>query len=315
MCVLATSVICVICILIGVVLPKKLSHVYMLLLFGLALGLYIQGNFVNTDYGVLDGSAINWGRYTKTAIVNTALWGACLFVPLFISAIWPKAVKRGIFFLSLGLVASQLLSLCILGMTSNIGRNTEQDRYLSTEGLHETGKENVIIFVLDHFDDRYFETILEREPSFVDPLTGFTYFDNCTGMYPKTKGAMPYLLTGAVYKNEKPYEDYVRDAFSSTKYYQILKENGYDIGLYTQEQFVYEDIEDLLETMNQQRAGSSPTLAWRHHCISSRHSDIFLTSLSDLSGSTVENLMNGKHQAKNLPMNPLSLITYLIIKP
>ena len=43
----------------GLLLPPKLKEVYCCLLLGITLALYIQGNYVTTNYGVLDGEGID----------------------------------------------------------------------------------------------------------------------------------------------------------------------------------------------------------------------------------------------------------------
>ena len=44
-------------------------------LFGCGLALYIQGNFILTEYGLLDGSTINWSEYKWEGVIS-----ACLFL-------------------------------------------------------------------------------------------------------------------------------------------------------------------------------------------------------------------------------------------
>ena len=43
-------------------------------LFVIGLALYIQGNYANIDYGVLDGREIVWGEYLVYAILDSAGW-------------------------------------------------------------------------------------------------------------------------------------------------------------------------------------------------------------------------------------------------
>lgn len=42
-------------ILIGLIVPKKICNIYAAVIFGGALAAYVQGNFLNPDFGVLNG--------------------------------------------------------------------------------------------------------------------------------------------------------------------------------------------------------------------------------------------------------------------
>ena len=56
---------------IGMFLKGKAYSIYTALIFVFALCFYIQGNYLNSSYGVLDGKTIDWSSYSNYAIVNT----------------------------------------------------------------------------------------------------------------------------------------------------------------------------------------------------------------------------------------------------
>lgn len=232
MCLLCGVLLFIVALGIGILLPKRATNYYGAVLFGISLGLYLQGNFVPTDYGVLDGREINWDDYQVTAIVNTGLWVICIVGPIIFQKLKPLVAR--ILPMASGLIiAMQVVTIGILLATNNFGVN-DTAGYLSDEGINTvSSKENVIVFVLDTFDQEYFRNIYANDPDFLSPLDGFTYFDNATGMYPTTKGALPYILTGQIYENEQPYSSYIEEAYHKTDYYETLISAGYDIGIYT----------------------------------------------------------------------------------
>ena len=233
LCLLCGVIVFVVCSAIGLLLPARVSHYYGAVLFGLSLGLYIQGNFVPTDYGVLDGSEIDWDNYRVTAVINTALWIICIGAPVVFAHLRSILAKQILPIASILIAAMQVVTVGILLVTNNFGANDVKG-YLSDQGLNTvSSKENVVVFILDTFDQDYFDEIYSSDPDFLQPLDGFTYFDNFTGMYPTTKGSLPYILTGQVYQNEQPYMDYVEEAYRNTDFYSDLLSAGYDIGLYT----------------------------------------------------------------------------------
>jgi hypothetical protein len=57
------------------------------LTIGLTLAAWLQANFLNVDYGVLNGLTINWQNYTKLAVTNTAIWLAVIALPVVVRLI------------------------------------------------------------------------------------------------------------------------------------------------------------------------------------------------------------------------------------
>lgn len=238
LCLLCGVILFVVLSGIGLLLPESIVNYYIAVLFGISIGLYIQGNFVPTDYGVLDGRAINWDDYRLTGILNTTLWFFCIAVPIVMQKMKPKLTKQLIRVASCILMAMQVVTVGILLVTNHFGVKNITG-YLSDQGINTvSSQENVIVFVLDTFDQVYFDEIRSTDPDFLSPLDGFTYFDNVTGMYPTTKGALPYILTGQIYKNEQPYDNYIEEAYQKTDYYKDLISDGYDIGIYTSSVFL-----------------------------------------------------------------------------
>ena len=246
MCLLCGIVIFAVCIGIGLILPRKIVRYYSAVIFGIALGMYIQGNFVPTDYGILDGREIDWAAYQGTAVINTLIWAGCILIPILLTwkkAAWAKSL------LSLGaaaVTAMQVTALVILLATNQFGVN-ETEGYLSNRDLDKVSSdENVVIFVLDTFDQEYFDAIYESEPEFLEPLDGFTYFSNATGMYSTTKGSLPYIMTGQIYRNEQPHPEFIKQAFETIDTYHKLKEAGFEIILYTDRRYVYDSADSPL---------------------------------------------------------------------
>lgn len=223
---------------IGLLLPDGIVDYYIAVLFGISIGLYIQGNFVPTDYGVLDGRAIHWDGYWLTGILNTVLWVFCIVVPVVLQKVKPRFTKQMLRAASCIIMAMQLFTVGILLVANDFGVK-KTTGYVSDQGINTvSSQENVIVFLLDAFDQVYFDDIRSTDPDFLSPLDGFTYFDNATGMYPTTKGSLPYILTGQIYRNEQPYDNYIEEAYRKTGYYDNLISGGYDIGIYTSNVFM-----------------------------------------------------------------------------
>ena len=80
---------------------------------------------------------------------------------------------------------------------------------------------------------------MAKEPAIMEQLKDFTFYPDTTSVYGFTRYSLPQILTGKVFYNDVPYEEYFIDAWSETPYYKILEKNNYDIGLYTEGKYVY----------------------------------------------------------------------------
>lgn len=232
----------VIIFLCGTIIPSsRLRSIYCCILLGLCIALYIQGNYVLTDYGVLDGREIAWEQYRFTAIWDTALWLVCLTIPFAIMR-FSRIYKKVFIYITGAITLVQMVSLVVVCMTANLSGYQSGDYYLSKKNLYTVSSgENIVVFVLDTYDQRVFDDILKNDPNFFKPLDGFTYFRNMTCAYPTTQASLPYILTGQYYENEQEYTDYINEAFSNCTYFEAMKNADYSLDLYTNDFWVSDD--------------------------------------------------------------------------
>ena len=236
---------------IALILPKRFRSGYGALLFIITIGLYLQGNYLNISYGVLDGNAIDWSSYGTYAVLDTAFW-----IALFCGSalLWKKkcAIFRIIqIYGSLFIIAMQLLTLSYLILSSSAWTTKITDHYLSTEGMYEIAEQdNVIIFVLDAFHQPILESLMEEFPEKYDSLfADFTQFSNASTGGHSTWAGMPAMITGAPYQGGVVYADYIQQEFDANGLYSALKEQNYDVGLYTDHSYVPKDSRGLIDNM------------------------------------------------------------------
>lgn len=222
--------------LIGLAIRRislKAFYVYAALSCGLGTAFYIQGNYIPFEYGILNGSSIDWAAYSHLVYISTAMWIVCLCAPI-IYILFRRSCKI-LTYISIGLILVQSVALLGMVLVEAFPQNTASNSYISEKGLYEVSEEeNVVIFVLDSFDSEYIDEIYNSSPEYLDFLDGFTCFTNMVGSYPNTKGALPYILTRQYYKNEVPYLEYIETAWEeSAEYYQELVNKKYDINVYS----------------------------------------------------------------------------------
>lgn len=134
----------------------------------------------------------------------------------------------------------------------NFGETTEEittcitedgtERVLSYDKISEfSANKNVIVFVVDRFDSRYMDLALKETPGVFSNLEGFTYFSDHISLYGRTFPSITYMVTGCENDFSLSREDYFRKAYSDSAFLNVLKDNNYDIKVYTDSYYSYKD--------------------------------------------------------------------------
>lgn len=269
-----------VCALCGVVVPmvlwllgrcipsQRVREWYVCLLFGLTLALYVQGNYLSvfTDYGTLNGENVDWNAYGFTAIWNTIAWFLCIVLPFVIRRL-VKGWKKVLLFLSLAVTGMQALALGSMLVRDGLERGPEERDYsLTYKDMFELSEdENFIVFILDHYDAKDFTDLLENHPKLKEEtFSNFVYYPDTVCSSARTPLALPNILTGQPYITEEPQSEYLAHSFESAPLYPALEEAGYDIGIYTQSEFVSPVMADRVVNMTDggKQIGSWPKFAY-----------------------------------------------------
>lgn len=220
---------------IGLLLRGKLRDLFSALLFIATLCLYIQGNYLNINYGLLDGKSIDWSAYSTYAVINTLCWVVAVVLLLLFRKKKPQLFQRLARTAALFVMMVQVLTLGVLFIGTNVLKEKEGSQ-LSTNHMTELGsKDNIVIFVLDTFDDPLMDSLMETDGDYYRSVfTDFTRFTDCAAGGATTAAAMPIIITGEYYKGGMSYSEYVNTSFNADGLYDALKERNYSIGLYTE---------------------------------------------------------------------------------
>lgn len=232
---------------IGLLLRGKLRSLFSALLFIMTLCLYIQGNYLNISYGVLDGKSIEWSAYTKYAVINTLCWGVAMVLLLLLRRKKPQQFQRLARCATLFVVFVQILTLGVLFIGADVLKE-DDGRQLTVDHMTELGnKDNIVIFVLDTFDDPLMDSLMESDGEYYQSaFTDFTRFTDCAAGGATTAAAMPIIITGEYYKNGMSYSGYVDSSFNTDGLYDALKAQNYSIGLYTEPVYVGDSASDFV---------------------------------------------------------------------
>lgn len=250
--------------LLMTVVPKKIIHVGMCcLLFALALGLFVQGNYMNIDYGsgVLDGSEIAWKDYTTYGALTSAVWAACLAFPFALFMVFRNNWRRVLMVISLGLVIAQGVNLAVM-LNDNSGSLNKITYEVTTDGIYELSEdENTIVFVLDSFDDEYLSKIKKSYPDYKERLSGFTEYSNTLATGSGASLALPSLLTGEVYTRDESYTEYIDHIWSGDTVYSKLNDNGVDTRVFAQTEYFGDNANNYINNIIDHTDGLSASLS------------------------------------------------------
>ena len=250
-------------VLIGCVLPEKARRIYIKLLFGVALALYVQGTYINIDYGVLDGREIDWSQYNGYALWSSAVWVACIALPFILDLIPPvkKHMER-----ILTVAAAFLLVIQVPAMVVDlINYKPKQggEITVTTNGMYELSKkENIIMILFDTMDDEYFESFIGTHPDYVENLDGFVHYDNMLASGARTIEAVPSMLTGVPFIRQTTYSSYIESVWTDDTPLAAMDEAGYDVRCYTNSMYFGPEAGTYIHNIisSRQKVGSFATL-------------------------------------------------------
>jgi len=190
--------------------------------FVLGCLLWLQGNVLVWDYGILDGRDIDWSAKTLYGIIDSAVWVVALGLALVLPRMFYKVARWG----SVCLIVLQVVSLSIT--YSQAPEKTWTGFTAQNDSKWDfSSKRNVVVLVLDGFQSDMFSEIVAEEPEYKNVFDGFTYFPNSVGGFPYTYPSIPLMLTGQYYDNSVPVQDFVKDAFLGASIPRVLKEEGF----------------------------------------------------------------------------------------
>jgi hypothetical protein len=216
---------------------KKNNYVSKILnsiFFAIGVLLYLQGNYINVDYGVLNGAEIDWTSYKLYGIVDTCFWIIVIIVSIVVSLkLDGKIIKKVHLTISSFIIAIELITLVVLIITASNNKGIQTVKITDEEQFTLGSDGNVVILLLDTFDGAVFDELLEDDVLDIkQQFSDFTYYDNMAGGFPFTGSSIPLILSGEWYDKTSTYKEFINNAYMKTDLYKTLYENGYSIGLY-----------------------------------------------------------------------------------
>ena len=196
---------------LGLLLSARGFRRYVAGLCAAGVLLWLQGNLLVADYGLLDGGGLDLAPHRWRAPLEAGLWVGVL--ALAVAAARP--ISRAAPTASALLMALQAAVLLVPGAvpaarsTGAVPAADETWRLAPQEIYGLSSTRNVFLVVLDMFGSDVFAELARAEPARFDrDWAGFTYYPDHLGALRRTDGSIPAMLTGAAFRNEVPFRRY-----------------------------------------------------------------------------------------------------------
>jgi len=216
-------------------LGRRLFERAVSLLLAASCLVYLQGNLFLWDYGVFDGSEIDWGRNSVLGYLELAVWLVGFFTAFLLArsvASKARMVAIIILLIQLGSSGFQIPTLSRVLTNREIATDKQPLIESSERSLYQLSEEkNVIIILLDGFPSPAFARIIERDSGWNDAFRDFTFFRNTLGSFPSTYLSVPSILTGETYDNSVEIVSFLTDSLSNRSVPELLSEKGFQSDL------------------------------------------------------------------------------------
>ncbi len=241
-------------------LPQKAFRIAYPVTVMTAFLFFLQGTYLNGGLSSLPGDNMGVaGPPVGLVILNAALWllGEGLAVGSAFLKKKEDIVKAVCLFLSVVVIGTQVVNTVFIALsTEDITLPADKRRHPSEElSDGEEGKQkfvtkknltvlgsekNVIVFIVDRFDEDYAEKAYEETPGVYRDLTGFTWFQDSISLYGHTFPAVTWMLTDRTFSCDSDRVTYQNTAFEGDTPLKRLSDAGYTINVYTQAYYAYE---------------------------------------------------------------------------
>jgi hypothetical protein len=195
----------------------------------LAVGVltWIQSTLLSTSYGMLDGRGLDFAPHEWRTWHESILWigglAACVR--------FAGRIDKHITFVAGALVVLQLLGCSLMYAKRPVQLFGTSQRARSTEShIFSTGT-NVIHILLDEFQSDVFADLLRESPDLARRLDGFVFFEQDVGSFTSTLLAVPALLSGQMYGNDIPIQQFIAESLERKALHNVLARNGYKTDL------------------------------------------------------------------------------------
>lgn len=234
---IAAFVITIVVSIIISFLPDFVKRLLYGLIFSVSLCFYIQSMFLNKNLDLMGLSAEGYVADSNQAIINLLVWLIIIVIVLLLVVLSRKdqiPVLGSLFLLAIQVVA--LVSLW-LNADASCYRYPDSEYHLTGEKQFcVSDEENIILFILDSYSTLDLNAALVSDPTVLDSLNDFVFYNNMDSVYCGTYPSVPHMLTCNNVNFSMKVNEWTKSAWNSDKatyFYDSMKANDFICNLYT----------------------------------------------------------------------------------
>lgn len=274
-----------------ILLNKRQTLIVTTVMFAFTVMGYVQEMVLNRSLDVLNGDQQVWNK--DEIIVNLLIWliGIVLICVLRIKV--PK-IENIYTLICVYVCLIQFVTSAYLIIVEDTNNDAAFKTFTNEGALELNKNNNVILFIVDRCDTSHIYEILENEPEFLEQLSDFTFYPNNTCEFANTLNAIPYILTGTKLNGTRIAE-YPRYAYENSDFLQVVHENGYNIALYTDEDYVEEPYREHVLNYDadvKQKCRIVDTFNQLMTCSKYRIAPIIMKNVYKYNGRDIDNLID-----------------------
>ena len=218
---------------LGTVMSKAGHSRFIAVGGALTLLMWLQANILVWDYGPLDGRSINWLLGISRGLLDSSIWIAVLAF----AVVRHRTHGRLLLHAAVAALLAQVVTAGILlagdeerGIATS---SVEQNRKAKQSVMRFSESFNVVHIVMDGFQSDIFTSIVNdpENRSYKDRLQGFTFFEENLGAYPYTQMTVPALLSGSLYRNHVPVDEFIDATLAGQTILRAATDAGFEVDI------------------------------------------------------------------------------------
>ncbi|MBL4620942.1 MAG: sulfatase-like hydrolase/transferase [Immundisolibacteraceae bacterium] len=224
-------------VVVGIVIPASWHQPYIVLLANLSLLIWFQSSLLVWDYGLLDGRNIEWASFVWRGWIDGTIWALVLTVGMVFSRrLFPIVAQAAVL-----LFIVQSIQACY-------GIYNVYDQQMPEAKVNQAGvltnianfsaQSNVLHIVLDGFQSDFFDELIHHQQigaGYRHDLSGFTFYRQTLGIFPYTRFAVPAYLSGQIYKNDQPKNEFIGQAIAGKSIFNVASAAGMELDIASHE--------------------------------------------------------------------------------
>ena len=211
----------------------RLYRTVLIISYILFIFAYIQGNYLINNLPYLDGTTIDWSKFTVDNIISIAVIAILTIVQIIaIKKVGYKKTLKINNFVTIAIFLMLLTSFASTLMTPNIFKEKVVANATSRNINNASSDKNFFIFLVDAVDSIEFANVVKESSEYSSTFDDFTYYPDTVSAYLYTRDSIPFIFSGKWNENKTEFSEHCNEAFSESKLLKELNKQDYQMNFY-----------------------------------------------------------------------------------